>query len=237
MGGRGEVAERGKLKRPILSIAAVLLLALFTYLYFPLPPPNVPRAVADDCVLLHLYSNGFHSDLAAPAGIFPPDHPLRRLFPNATSFLIGWGEEHFYYSDRFDLGLAIDALIPPSTSVMHVAWDAPSASRYLGPNDGADIAISREGARAFVAYIDRALVLDVHGNVIITKTGKVAGHSFFLRTRGSFHLFNVCNHWMARALRAAGVDVNARASWFAATLIHQVHQDAPAQCPTRRVPA
>jgi uncharacterized protein (TIGR02117 family) len=225
------------LKRPILSALAVLAFALFAYLYAPIPAPNVPEPTADDCVLLHLYSNGFHSDIGVPIDVFPADHPLRRLFPGATSLLIGWGDEKFYYSDGTNLLLGLDAIIPPSPSVMHVAWNAPSASRYLGPNDDTDIAVSHQGAADFVAYIDRALVLDANKNVIITHPGKVIDHSFFLRTRGSFHLFNVCNQWMARALRAAGINVNARASWLAGDLIHQIHQDGPTHCPSRRLPA
>ena len=58
-------------------------------------------------------------------------------------------------------------------------------------------------------------MLDAKNAVVIVAPGKVIGRSDFLRTRGSFHLFNVCNQWLARALRAAGVDVNARAAWLA----------------------
>jgi len=227
----GESVER--LKRPIVSVLAIFIFVLFAYLYTPIPPPNVAPASAQDCVVLHLYSNGFHSDVGVPISIFPPEHPLRRLFPGATSLLIGWGDEQFYYSDGGNLWLALDAIIPPSPSVMHVAWNAPHASAYLGPNDDADIAISRQGAENFVAYIDRALVLDADHNVIITHPGKVTGHSFFLRTRGSFHLFNVCNQWMARALRAAGIDVNARASWLAGGLISQIRSLGATRCSGR----
>jgi hypothetical protein len=237
MGVPVETLERGQLKRPVVSVLALLAFALFAYLYMPLPPPTVARAGGGDCVLLHLYSNGFHSDIGVPVEIFPKDHPLRRLFPGAASLLIGWGDEQFYYSDGTNLLLGLDAIIPPSPSVMHVAWNAPHASAYLGPNDDTDIAVSRQGAANFVAYLDRALVLDANNNLIITRPGKVIGHSFFLRTRGSFHLFNVCNQWMARALRAAGVDVNARASWLAGGLITQVRQQASTQCPGQARPA
>lgn len=219
-----------KLKRPIVSVFATLLFALLLYLYLPIPAPNVPPASAGDCVELHLFSNGYHSDIAAPADLFPDDHPLRRLYPQAHDFLIGWGDEQFYYSDGTNLMLGLDAIIPPSPSVMHVAYNAPGAARYLGPNDDTGIAVSREGAQRFVAYIDRALVLDANGAVIVTHPGKVYDHSSFVRTRGSFHLFNVCNQWMARALRAAGIDVNARAAWLAGGLIHQVREVARTSC-------
>ncbi len=113
---------------------------------------------------------------------------------------------------------------------MHIAYNAPAAAAYLGPTDDLAIPISREGAARFVAFIDRALVLDEAGNVIVTTPGKVIGKSSFLRTRGSFHLFNVCNQWMARALRAAGVDVNARAAWLAGPLIRQARRVGRARC-------
>lgn len=231
----GETAERRRLtlpKRWRLWSFATLVVALVGYLYMPLPAPNVAQATHDDCVLLHLYSNGFHSDIGAPAEIFPADHPLRRLYPDAHSFLIGWGDEKFYYSDGTNLALAIDAVIPPSPTVLHIAYNAGPSSVYLGPNDDVDIAVSHEGARQFVEYVNRALVVGGDGMPVIVSTGKVVGRSSFLRARGDFHLFNVCNHWMARALRAAGVDVNARAAWLAGPFIREVHRRARTSCPT-----
>jgi len=225
-----EVAERGRV-RPVSGTLVVLLFALLTYLYYPTPAPNAPQPTSGDCILLHMWSNGYHSDLGVPAEVFPANHPLRRLFPNASSFLIGWGDEAFYRSDGSNLWLGLDALIPPSPSVMHVAYNAAASSIYLGPNDDAPIAVSLEGAKLLVAYIDQALVLDAKNRVIIVAPGKVIGRSEFLRTRGSFHLFNVCNQWLARALRAAGVDVNARAAWLAGGLIEQVHRADRAACP------
>lgn len=180
---------------------------------------------------LHLYSNGFHTDIGAPAAIFPENHPLRALYPDAREFLIGWGEDAFYHSDGTDLWLGLDALVPPSPTVLHVAYNAPYAAAYLGPNDDTAVAVSRAGAERFVAYVDRALVLGEAGAAVVTSPGKVIGRSSFLRSRGSFHLFNVCNQWMARALRAAGVDVNARAAWLAGGLLRQVRKLGRDRCP------
>ncbi|MFO1016540.1 MAG: DUF2459 domain-containing protein [Hyphomonadaceae bacterium] len=208
----------------------MLAVIVFTYLFVPLPAPNVPPPSAGDCVELHLYSNGYHSDIGAPASIFPETHPLRRLYPDAQSFLIGWGDQAFYYSDGTNLWLGLDALIPPSPSVLHVAYNAAQSSVYLGPNDDTSIAVSGEGAARFVAYVDRYLVLDANGDPVRTSNGKVIGRSSFLRSRGSFHILNVCNQWMARALRRAGVNVNARAAWLAGPLIRQVREVQPTSC-------
>jgi uncharacterized protein (TIGR02117 family) len=225
-----ETARKSLRRRPIAATITLIATLLIGYLYLPIPAPRAARPSAADCVELHLYSNGYHSDIAAPVAIFPADHPLRRMFPEAHSFLIGWGDERFYQSDGTNLWLALDALIPPSPSVLHVAYNGAPSSVYLGPNDDLAIGISHEGAARFVAYIDRALVLDEQGDPIRIADGKIIGRSAFLRTRGSFHLFNVCNQWMARALRAAGVDVNARAAWLAGPLIRQARRKGPTAC-------
>ena len=73
------------MRRPLLWGFSAAAAALLTYLYIPLPGPNVPPASAGDCVELHLYSNGYHSDLAAPASLRNeliealPDSVQRRL--------------------------------------------------------------------------------------------------------------------------------------------------------------
>lgn len=233
MGVPGEAADdrrRGLTRRPIAAGAAIGAFALLAYLYLPLPAPNVAAPVAGDCVELTLFTNGFHTDIAAPASLFPEAHPLRQLYPEAQSFLIGWGEERFYYSDGSDLWLGVQALIPPSPSVLHVTYNAPAVAAYLAPSAETPVAISSEGAAAFVAFIDRALVLDENGAVIRTSDGKIVGRSSFVRTRGSFHLFNVCNHWMARALRAAGLNINARAAWLGDGLVQAVEETGRTSC-------
>jgi uncharacterized protein (TIGR02117 family) len=214
----------------LAAVTIALGVGVLAYLYGPAPAPSAPAPLGSDCVELHLYSNGFHSDIGAPASIFPADHPFRRMYPDARSFLIGWGDQAFYYSNGTDLMLGLDALVPPSPSVFHIAYNAGPSSIYLSPNDDTAVAISQEGARRFVAFIDRFLVLDADGNPIVTSNGKVIGRSAFLRSRGSFHVLHVCNQWMARALRAAGVDVNARAAWLAGPLIRQVRRVGETSC-------
>ena len=223
--------QRGLTRRPIAASVTLIATLLIGYLYLPIPAPRVAAPASDERGEVQVYSNGYHSDIAAPASIFPEDHALRRLYPQAQSFLIGWGDRAFYRSDGADLWLGLDALVPPSPSVFHIAYNAPEASRYLGPTDDLAIGVSAEGAERFVAYVDRYLVLDATGEAERTSDGKVVGRSAFLRSRGSFHILNVCNQWMARALRAAGVDVNARAAWLAGPLSGQARGEGPAACP------
>jgi uncharacterized protein (TIGR02117 family) len=233
MGVPGEAVEQRRRQlsqRPIAATVLLIATLLIGYLYSPLPSPAVAPPSEGDCVELHLYSNGYHSDIGVPASVFPKKHPLRRLYPEARTFLIGWGDRAFYASDGTDVLMGLDALVPPSPSVLHVTYNADEASAYLGPNDDMAIGVSREGARRFVAYVNRYLVLDGNGAPIRVSDGKVVGRSSFLRSRGSFHILNVCNQWMARALRTAGVDINARAAWLAGPLIRQMRLRRVAGC-------
>jgi uncharacterized protein (TIGR02117 family) len=225
------------MKRPRTLVAGLIALGLAGYLFIPLPAPAIPPpSSAEDCVQMRMWSNGYHSDIGFAADILPADHPLRRLYPEARSLLIGWGERAFYYSDGTDLWLGLDAMIPPSPSVMHVVDGAEDGARYLGPKADATFAISRAGAASLAAYLARALTLDADGAVIPTSTGKVVGHSFFVEARENFHLFNVCNHWMARALRSAGININTRNKWLAAPLLEEARRAAPAVCPAAAAP-
>lgn len=219
------------LKRPRAAVAAVLALGFAAYLYAPLPAPAVAPAAAGDCVVLHLWSNGYHADLGLPAEALPEDHPLRRLYPHARTLLIGWGERAFYSSDGADMLKALDAIIPPSPSVMHVVDGAESGAVYLGPTAERTFAVSRAGAARLAAYLSDALELDADGRAEVLTGGKVIGRSAFLRGRQNFHLFNVCNHWMARALRAAGLNINTRDKWFGGPLVDAAAQAAPPACP------
>jgi len=69
------------------------------------------------------------------------------------------------------------------------------------------------------------------GAPLVIVPGKLEGRSLFLRGRTGFHAFNGCNHWMARALRAAGLDVNARAAWFGGPLVEDARRHAAPACP------
>ncbi|HVY85517.1 MAG TPA: DUF2459 domain-containing protein [Caulobacterales bacterium] len=219
------------MKRPRALLALCVGVALALYLYFPLPAPDIPPPRAGDCVLMHLWSNGYHTDLGVPADALPAGHPLRVLFPHARTLLIGWGEQAFYFSDGSNLWLALDALVPPSPSVMHVVAGAEGGSAYLGSKEDETIAVSREGAASLAAFLRDALVLDPQGRVEITSPGKVIGASYFVRARENFHLFNVCNHWMARALRAAGLNINWRDKWMGDPLMAAARHAAPPVCP------
>lgn len=182
------------------------------------PSPGAPKATVGDCVDIGLWSNGWHTSYSIPADILPVDHPIRRLYPQARWFLIGWGDSVFYQSDGTDMVLGLKSLLPGGATVMHVIASQRPVEENFIPSELARIGISREGAAQLAARLKDSLDLDDAGNVRIVAPGQHGAASKFLAARGEFDLFQVCNHWTARGLRRAGVDVNAafvyRGEWL-----------------------
>jgi hypothetical protein len=191
------------------------------------PPLGAPQARAGDCVEIGLWSNDWHASLAFQAAILPPDHPLRRLEPQARYFLFGWGDSAFYQSDGRDLWLGLKALAPGGPVIAHVIGATRPVESFYPPSELVALGVSRAGAAALAARLAETLQLDGDGTAQIVAPGHAGAHSYFLAARGEFNLFQVCNQWVARTLRTAGIDVDAalpyRASWLA--------KDARAQAP------
>lgn len=194
------------------------------------PPLGAPRASDADCVEIALWNNGYHTDLAFPAALLSDDHPLRRLDPGARYLLVGWGDEAFFRSDGTDMALGAKALLPGGPTTMNVvAGDVPVATFYR-PKELIAFGVSRAGMDAIAARLTQTLVLDEAGAPQITAPGHGGARSWFLKARGEFDLFQLCNHWMARTLRTGGVDVNAAFTYTGDMLASAVKRSAHA-CP------
>jgi uncharacterized protein (TIGR02117 family) len=192
------------------------------------PPLGAPPAHAQDCVDVGLWSNDWHTSLALPADVLAPDHPLRRFMPEARYFLVGWGDADFYRSDGADLALGLKALLPGGATLVHVIGARTPVEQTFIPVDFVHAGLSRAGAAALAQALADTLALDEAGNVVPIAPGQHGAQSRFLAARGGFDLFTVCNHWTARTLRRAGVDVHAAFVYRGDWLMAQVRRKAPA---------
>lgn len=207
----------------VFLMACIGLLGFRLLLPAPeIAPPSGP------CVEVMVASNGFHTDLIFPAAILPTDHPLRRLFPRARTLAVGWGDREAYRSGAQRPWLHLMTMIPPRPSVMHVAADTGWAGRRA--------AISARGAAQLALHLRDALTPTRGGDATIVSSGQIPGRSYFLAAREHFHIFNLCNHWTARTLNAAGLPVTDLGAWTADAVTHQIAR-APTCAAPRRIGA
>jgi len=206
----------------VLRIAGMAFLAVLAFSAAALgwrmiAPIRVAALPNGQCTEVSLDTNGWHTDIVFPAAILSRDHPFRRLYPSARTFSVGWGDRDAYRFADKDPWLNLWAVVPPSPTLLHVSAD--SAPDALG--GGPSVAISRAGADGLAAFIDRSLSRDARGDAIVVGPGYQA-RSVFVESPDEFHIFRLCNQWIAEALKAAGLPVSPLGAWTAGSVTRQV---------------
>ncbi len=130
-------------------------------------------------------------------------------FSGAAHLEIGWGDARFYQAEDPSAGLALRAALWPTASVMHVVGFSGDPARYFSASEVVDICVSRSAYERMLNYITESFERGPGGEVMPLGPG-LYGTSHFYRARGSFHLFNTCNTWAARAVAASGTPVSTR---------------------------
>lgn len=200
-------------------VAALLLLAILTARASDpaLWPPKPNAATAE----IFLVSHGYHAGLVfgtarlADAAQRHGDTALARIAEQFGSYPfieIGWGEETFYASvptlASLTFGLALRALFRPGNpSVLHVVGLPDHPRRVFRTADIARVTVSEQGLVRMLKAIDASFTRGGEPPAPQSLGRGLYGPSLFYRANGAFHIFNVCNHWVADMLSAAGLPV------------------------------
>jgi uncharacterized protein (TIGR02117 family) len=121
---------------------------------------------------------------------------------------IGWGDEGFYRLVPTITALTVKEAVralfhPGNPSVLDVVGLDRSPATSLPGLRVVAIHLSRRGFERLVSRLSESLAVD--GGQPIELGPGIYGPSLFYRARGEFSIFNVCNHFAARLLDAAGV--------------------------------
>jgi uncharacterized protein (TIGR02117 family) len=120
----------------------------------------------------------------------------------------GWGDEDFYRSvpdaASLTITLAVRALFRPgNASVVHVVGLSDEPGAVFRSADVVRIELSSRGLSRLLHRLDASFAR-VGGKPQELGPG-LYGPSLFFRGVETFHVFNVCNHWVAGLLSAAGL--------------------------------
>ena len=169
----------------------------------------MPSPITDDSPRrnsAYVFSNGWHTaivvarDKAVAIGVLPEAAD----FPTAAFLEFGWGDRTYYPAKDKTLGMALNAALTATPAVMHMAGRAHEPSPTYAHTDMVTIALTDAGFRNLVDAIASEFKRPVDGRAAPVANGLYAD-SYFYDAHGSFHLFNTCNTWTARMLRAGGV--------------------------------
>jgi uncharacterized protein (TIGR02117 family) len=175
------------------------------------PAPGAPTTE------VFVASHGYHAGIVVPRepiAVAASRHGLSALGAVAGRFEdfdwleIGWGDEGFYREvptvEALNVGLAVRALLRPGNpSVLHVVGVDRDPRAMFANSDLVRIDLGGESFARLADRLDASFARD--GSGVLDLGPGLYGTSRFFRANGAFHLFNVCNHWLAGLLDAAGV--------------------------------
>ncbi len=198
----------------------VALLAAMTILTAHSADPALwPPAAGSSSVGIHVVSHGYHTGLvierAAIADVAERNGhaalaAVAERFADYRWLEIGWGDEGFYRNvpDAASLTfrLAVRALfMPGNASVVHVVGSDRPPREAFSRSDMIRIELTEQGFARMLASLDASFGRGPDAVPLEPLGRGLYGPSLFYRGVESFHVFNVCNHWVARLLSAAGL--------------------------------
>jgi uncharacterized protein (TIGR02117 family) len=177
-------------------------------------------------ITIQVASNGWHSAVILSAADLPPGAiPEAADFPAARWLSFGWGDAEYFPAREPGIGTALRAAILPTPAVVLLGGLTAPVRETWPTAEIVTLAVSRDGLRRLVAYLGAAF--DRQGNARASPVAPgLEPFSRFYRATGSFHAFNTCNTWTARALDAAGVPVRVFGTITADDLMAQLREIA-----------
>ena len=200
----------------------VLVLALLlTSCAPPLAPPASQTYLGAKTVIF-VTSNGWHSGIIVAKADLPPDRlPETADFPEARFLEFGWGDAVFYPAKQVTLGKTLRAALVPTPAVVHVVGLRAEPARSFPKAEVVSLPIDDENFGRLIDFVNASFQRAGATRATATGPGLYATSRFY-PAKGSFHLFNTCNTWTARALSAAGFNVSASGTSRAEALMQQV---------------
>jgi uncharacterized protein (TIGR02117 family) len=177
------------------------------------PGPDAPTTE------VFVVSHGYHAGIVVPRAALVDQASRRGLsalgyiatrFADFDRLEIGWGDEGFYRevstAVSLTMALAMRALFRPGNpSVLHVVGVNGDPRAMFASSDLVRVDLSGAGFARLADMLDATFARG-QGRFEPEELGPgLYGMSLFFRANGTFHLFHVCNHWIADLLDAAGI--------------------------------
>ena len=188
---------------PALALCALWLATCETA-----PPPPTDND-APRTHVIQVASNGWHTAIVVPAPDLVATGLLPEVadFPRAAFLEFGWGDRVYYPAKEKTIGMTLSAALVPTPAVMHMAGLATAPRDDNTSREVVAVPLTEAGFLNLVEALAAEFERPAGGRAVSVSRGLYPGSRFY-NARGEFHLFNTCNTWTARMLRAAGVAIS-----------------------------
>ena len=180
-------------------------------------PVNRDFIESDTGITIYIVSSAVHADIIIPKEALSEtqtskfQNALNRAnfaddISNITHIAFGWGDRGFFLNtqtwDDLTLSTAAKAVFYPSDTVMHIDHILP---RYYA--DKVSLTLNINQFKNLITFISSSFETDENQEIIHVENFAYSSSDAFFVAKGSYHLLNTCNTWVAQALRSAGVKV------------------------------
>ncbi len=208
---------RARHLRTFLFLISVLLFACAS-------PPNglFPPGPDEPAKTIYVVSHGWHAGIVVKRSDIPPGiWPQHNEFLEAEYLEVGWGDKDYYMTSQPGLGTILNAGLLPTDSVLHIVGFRGSVTRYFPRSEVIRIELSEAGFQRLCRYIEDSYA---HGEAGLSQPlgPSLYGDGRFYLSQETYHAFNTCNAWTARALRDAGGPIIPAANLTVETLMTNV---------------
>lgn len=207
-------SETKSFNQTICEVVTVWCAWLFRH--FGLIPVNNDFRAANNGIQIYIVSNAVHADIIVPKTSAVIDWSERfgssefsEDINNKSHVSFGWGDREFFLEtetwDDFKLSTAVNALLLPSSSCIHVSFVRPGDCR-----DAVAVTISKEQYNRLAEFIESSFRLNENGTYLQIPGEAYSTNDAFFLSAGRYHIMNTCNSWVGRGLKQAGV----KTPWF-----------------------
>jgi uncharacterized protein (TIGR02117 family) len=210
-------AARGVLLGVAATIAFLVFLAIVTAR--PGDAKLWPPASSAPATEIFVVSHGYHAGLVLPTAQLASvagreGHSaliaVAQRFASYPFVEIGWGDQGFYSQVPTAASLTVAQalralLLPGNSSVLHVVGLPDHPRKVFRAAEIVAVPLGEEGFSRLLRALDTSFARDGEPPAPQVLGKGLYGPSLFYRAVDYFHLFNVCNHWVARMLSAAGL--------------------------------
>ena len=201
----------------IFFFGAAVILGYLAIAVIGLYPVNADFVETEDGIEIFVFSGEFHSDLILPMKNEIVDwssHFEKSGFQSApgwaTHVSLGWGDRDFYLHTPswkdLKISTAVNALVLPSETVMHVSHEARPTENFSVRG----VKISTEQYKRLVKFVSNSFAVDDKGDFQKIPDAGYHQYDAFYKGAGKYHGFKTCNCWVGQAIKSAGI----KTGWF-----------------------
>jgi uncharacterized protein (TIGR02117 family) len=157
---------------------------------------------------VYVVSHGWHTSLIVPTINATAELPeLAVRFPRSSYIEFGWGDKGFYQAKEITTGLALQAMLMPTDSVMHAVGINKEVAKFFPESDIELLLLTDDEIALLMQFISVSFARDSQNSLISTQLG-LYGDSQFYQGVGNYYLMNTCNKWTAKGLKSFGMDIS-----------------------------